>query len=668
MTIGLSLIAAAVRCFGSDYLSLAASLPDDSYYYLLPAFRFPEKGFFTFDGIHASSGFQPLWELILACSAFFIRDRETFLRAALFSTYLLRAFTALALFAAALHVRPRKHDPPNFLAGLCAAHLFLLNLPFREASTSGMENSFYACLLAFALWWLLAQHADADIRPRRVALAGLGLGCIAIARIGPTPILVMLAIGWMAIRRKPRLGRWLGLGFALPVAGWCCYGLVAFGRILPMSGSVKFHQTWEVILAGQYWNHLGAISIATFRYLLDAILFSAGWPSRFSGVAPGGLFATRWLAFMLAFALAGQLCRRKTWPLRLPTFRRASWVLLAAVLGSALVPALLWGLREELYYFHWYVAELSVLVPLLLSFAVPSVRPRIAIPAIALLGALFVTDSIAAKRSLPSLGPLKEESRAWQNVMLRAALYANDVLKLTPEDRIGAWDAGLLGYLARASVTEVDGLANDSIFRHYRAGGTLIEYLRKEKIGYFIDILEHDGWFGPRFSHFEILNRLDFEPAETPRIHGYYIGRVTDAPFPALSVSRGDDAGSAELALWTDPPVFGRAHTRNLFLQPGPRGSVQAEFVTAGKYRSLETLAGIWDGGGNAPAGACARLEIRTDGQVKSSRSGDFSAPMEVRLDLAGVGKVSIRVDGEGCATIWNSFSLADIRFLPVSR
>jgi hypothetical protein len=42
----------------------------------------------------------------------------------------------------------------------------------------------------------------------------------------------------MAIRRNPRLSRWLVLGFALPVAAWFGYVLVAFGRILPMSGSV----------------------------------------------------------------------------------------------------------------------------------------------------------------------------------------------------------------------------------------------------------------------------------------------------------------------------------------------------------------------------------------------------------------------------------------------
>ena len=39
---------------------------DDAFYYLLIARNFAESGLPTFDGIHATNGFHPLWMLMLA--------------------------------------------------------------------------------------------------------------------------------------------------------------------------------------------------------------------------------------------------------------------------------------------------------------------------------------------------------------------------------------------------------------------------------------------------------------------------------------------------------------------------------------------------------------------------------------------------------------------------
>jgi hypothetical protein len=60
---------------------------------------------------------------------------------------------------------------------------------------------------------------------------------------------------------------------------------------------------------------------------------------------------------------------------------------------------------------------------------------------------------------------------------------------LPPNARIGAWNAGLLGYFSDRTVVNLDGLANDRDYLSYLESGTPIEgYLRKEGISYIVDV------------------------------------------------------------------------------------------------------------------------------------------------------------------------------------
>ena len=56
---------------------------DDFYYYLKIAENFWIKGFFTFDGINITNGFQPLWQFILLVPSFFFSG-ENLLKISLF--------------------------------------------------------------------------------------------------------------------------------------------------------------------------------------------------------------------------------------------------------------------------------------------------------------------------------------------------------------------------------------------------------------------------------------------------------------------------------------------------------------------------------------------------------------------------------------------------------
>jgi hypothetical protein len=61
--------------------TLAVSIPDDASYYLLPAWHFSTHGYFIFDDLHKTYGFQPLYMLLLASLSMVLPSIEAVFRA-----------------------------------------------------------------------------------------------------------------------------------------------------------------------------------------------------------------------------------------------------------------------------------------------------------------------------------------------------------------------------------------------------------------------------------------------------------------------------------------------------------------------------------------------------------------------------------------------------------
>ena len=55
----------ALAVLRSNHVALIRRLPDDAFYYLEIAARLGRGEGFTFDGIHTTNGFHPLWQLLL---------------------------------------------------------------------------------------------------------------------------------------------------------------------------------------------------------------------------------------------------------------------------------------------------------------------------------------------------------------------------------------------------------------------------------------------------------------------------------------------------------------------------------------------------------------------------------------------------------------------------
>ena len=72
----------------NEFLGNGVFFQDDFYYYLKLGENFWKYGFFTFDGINTTNGFQPLWQLIIIVISLFF-EGDSLVKASLLLNLLL---------------------------------------------------------------------------------------------------------------------------------------------------------------------------------------------------------------------------------------------------------------------------------------------------------------------------------------------------------------------------------------------------------------------------------------------------------------------------------------------------------------------------------------------------------------------------------------------------
>jgi hypothetical protein len=505
-TLALAIAAAAVHLrlvLGSDPPALLTTwIPDDAFYYLLPAWNAAQGLGFSFDGMEPTYGFQPLWTMVLAVASLLLPTKAALVPTALLLGATLHVIAGLLIFL---------WFEREALArgGVVAAAIWLLNPNVVVLQASGMESCLVAVLLLATLLLLPSRGGGLSL--------GLALGLLFLARVSMLSM-VVLVIAWLLWRRRPaRTVAEVFLGLALVCIPWLLYATVALGQPLPASMDRKLVSGFAG--AARFLADLPLVPDALLRAVLPAGerelfdvpgLIGPTWERlwRLGLRAPIGWAMGSWLptrvsvsALVLLGGWSVLLARqRRALPLRVPTGLAVLIPLAVANVGSNNLL-----LSQYVEYGFWYrvpeVLTIVVLVGLAAQRAFGPARelgrPVLTMGAAVFLVALVSTASTNRPRTFDPTSPL----------MARGAYdVARSISDHLPAGtRVGSWNAGLLGWLTEGpAIVNLDGLANrpefvavagqEVLFRHgVQDHLDLLQWLELNDIEYLVDLHPIDG-------------------------------------------------------------------------------------------------------------------------------------------------------------------------------
>ena len=454
--------------------AFVATLPDDAFYYFQIARQVASGRGFTFDGVHPTNGFHPLWLFTLVPVFALVPGDVPPLRVAVWIQVGLVAVAAAVIF--------RGLCPRIGKAAALTAALGVVALPGAPSVfRTGMESSLLLCLMV-AVWrrWLGLPSGAA---PHGRGWFGLGLLCglALLARLEAIFLVpALLVLGGRRWLRDPKALLALVGPPALALSAYVAWNALAFGTLLPVSALVKAH-----------WARR-APTRTVLRGLLDPPwVFHTLVCRLFGPVALLDCPAVAILLFWVLVALALGAAWRFRAALR-AVVRQSGAALVLLSSGLIVVADKLSVGRLE----SWYDGPM-VLSTAVLAGAVVSRSPRLARAAAA--AAVLAT---LARVPLAAWQAREPEAR-YAYYRIRAAEWVRQ--NTPPSDRIGSWNAGTLGYFSHRTVVNLDGLVNDAgFFRTVIEGRNLEGYLDRERIAWLADQA-----CGPRQSPRNYLARGD---------------------------------------------------------------------------------------------------------------------------------------------------------------
>jgi hypothetical protein len=431
---------------------LVQSVPDDAFYYLEIGQRAARGQGATFDGVHATNGFHPLWQLVVTGLAE-LTHGDALIRAALV-VGLVMALAGTVLLA--VIVRRGLGTGPALLAVLVAVHA----PGFIADGASGMESGLVT--LCVGLLVVAFCRADRTRRPWDAALLGGACGLLVMARLDFATVVwvVPLALAWRAGWLRGAVCVAAGVALCVPYALW---NAVTFGHLLPVSATVKQHAVSAWITT----NFGGRLTFAYVHFTAELIGEYLGTLWRNAASTGGGNVTAILLVVACACGVV-VLYRRRVAVASGPLLALA--VALAMLAGKAVVDVVF----SPLWVTAWYAAAqrtaIAMLVGALLWFAVQPLRERSGafswVPVAALaLAFLPVHLGVAGVDSVAVDG------HDWEGADLQAALW---IAGQGPPGRYGSPDAGVLGYFtdeSHATVTDLDGLVSTYAYAALYDGG-----------------------------------------------------------------------------------------------------------------------------------------------------------------------------------------------------
>jgi hypothetical protein len=434
----------------ADDSKLTEWLPDDAFYYLILGRNFTLLHRWTFDGIAPATGFHLLWGYTIALIYWLAPNIS------LHQIFTLLYFPVALLLATALALTCslvcRLFGPFSVLG---PAAIFCTSLAIQLPNFL-MEAGlvvFFSCLAVYSVFREEKPLTNCSLAAAFVI--GV-LGMLSRSDFGLLPLVLFVVCLAMARRvGAPRVklagsvlaGSIVGFGLVLG------HTYVASGHLIQSSVRVKRH--WSVLDGDSMW-------VSAWRAISPLVEYRGGWPPRPMHV----VFVYAVGITLLLLAITGAAKSRLN--------DRFTITVTCAMGGVALGYIALYAYDSaavQAWYFANYLVPYSVLAGS--AFAIPGKAWR-------------ALSTIALGVWLWEASPI---SRGWSPVwpqqagFYQAGLYVRNHPELKP---IGAWNAGILSYLAPGGVVNLDGLVNDDAVP-YVLSNSLKKYLAERRIYRVVD-------------------------------------------------------------------------------------------------------------------------------------------------------------------------------------
>ena len=463
---------------------LAHTAADDAFYYLGIARRAGETRWPSFDGIHTTTGFHPLWLFMLVPLAKAISAPWTLVRAAI-------ALSSALMIGASLAFGRLFGRVWGASAGVVGAVLLVASPGTARLGWMTMEAPLALLVLALFLMEIFRG-------PVRAVLLGALAGLAILARLDMA-IVVAVALVWRVLVRR-----------AIPIRSAIGAGVIALAVVVP-------YLAWNVSLTG----HAVTISSATKAYVAsDAAMrehggrLSAGFladvarelgragrdvarlspaavlagPIALAGgdhpsaVDParhrGGIALLAAVALFLGWVLSRWTGRRLE-PLAPASPDLLIILTLASALHAGAACVLLTGQSGP-----WYWGLEVVTLVAAISYASARWQSARTVASVAC-GTSVVSMAMLAAALISARAAGRFDNRAsFASVMLEAG-EALDARR-GPNERAGSCNAGTLGFF-EPRVVNVDGLVNDWSFLEARRRGDVRGYLAREDVRWVVD-------------------------------------------------------------------------------------------------------------------------------------------------------------------------------------
>ncbi len=459
-----------VLCMILAWLPLSVSLSrfvfEDSFYYLSVARNLVAGKGSSFDGIHATNGYHPLWMLVSMLLVWpFEAGSATPVHLLLSLCAIFHVLTAFMIYKTVLLGGHR-------MVAVIAALAWLFNYNVAGIAMCGLETSLFAFLVITTVYYyLLRRHEMSAGQSVRV---GLLLGLTALARFDGALLGFAVAADqlWQGLRKRESFGRIVARVVPMSLVGsammvpWMVWSWSVSGTIIPHS-----HRAVNL-----WYSPIDHFRQGVLPGLAKMVAGHAPLMARMYGLVPLSALALILLAAFLVVLFGGRE-------------KRAVGLPVIIFVVYPLAHALYYGLFFRLYNRYLYPAHLLVFTGMMTvigCWLLANRRRRLA----RLLGtALGVV--VAVNFALEGVKTWRQGTTSTRTHSIHWTMY-NEVLpwikaNVQPHERVGAFNSGIYGYFSGRTIVNLDGVMNDSVLPALEKR-QLIRYLYDERITYVIDM------------------------------------------------------------------------------------------------------------------------------------------------------------------------------------